>query len=130
MGYNIGLKKTTFGGTINFLDSQQVRYVRGGVTLDATEVAADGNGMKKLPAGTFIGKVENGKYAKYTAGGGITPTLILAEEVIFTTFTPTGGVAHADQVATAIDMARVITSRLPEAPDATVKANMPMITFV
>ncbi len=240
---NINLVSTTFGAVISFLDSQHVRYVRGGVTLDATAVTADGSGIKKLPAGTFIGKQGNGKYAKYTAavaaslitgvegsnnailwtaknggtGGNsikiqlknpgaasqplkvtiesdtvvvslatdagsaitstaaqvistvnsalyvkdiitaansgassgtgvvaavaatalagaadanVTPTAILAEEVIFTIFTTSGGVAHADRIATAIDHGRVISSRLPVAPDSVVKANIPDVSFV
>nr|WP_157049483.1 hypothetical protein [Moorella glycerini] len=222
-----------------------MRYIRGGVTLDAADVTADANGIKKLPAGTFIGKKANGKYAKYVAatkatlttgavadnnaivwtakqagvggnnititlvnngaslplkiqsvnvatkditiqlatdaggvvtstaqqvidlvkgdyaasslvdvanatgstGAGVvaavaatnlaggtdanvTPTAILAEEVIFTSFTLSGGVAHSDQVSTAIDHGRVITARLPQAPDDVVKANIPGVTFV
>lgn len=64
---NIQLKSTTFGGEISFLDSKTVRYIRGAVTLDAASVAAV-NGIKKLAAGTFIGKLGSGKYAKYAAG--------------------------------------------------------------
>ena len=243
MAYNVSLRTTTFGGEVNFLDSQQTRSVRGGVTLDVAQVTADGNGLKKLLAGVFIGKQGNGKWAKYVAatlatlatgvvgnnnaitwtakqayagaagnavkvallnngvskalevtvvnqeirvqlatdgssvitstaaqviaavntalanifvtaantgastGAGlavavaaaalaagadanVTPALILAEDVNFTTFTQTGGVAHADQVATAYDSARVIAARLPAAPDAFVKANMPGVSFV
>lgn len=242
MAYNVSLKTTTFGGEVNFLDSQQTRSVRGGVTLDASAVTADPvTGLKKLLAGTFIGK-SGSKYKKYEAavkaskvtgvvdnenailwtavsggtggnnikvalidpagnnkslevtvvnneirvqvatgdagaitstaadviaavntsllnglvvaansgtsdgtgvvaavaatalaGGAdanVTPTLILAEDVVFTDFTQSGGVAHADQVATAYDNARVLQSRLPEQPDDFVKASMPGITFV
>lgn len=243
MAYNVSLKATIFGGEVNFLDSQQTRSVRGGVTLDASAVTADPvTGLKKLLAGTFIGE-SGGKYKKYeaavkankatgvvgnnnailwtavsggAAGNGIkvalidpagnskplevtvvnneirvqvatgdagaitstaadviaavnasllakglvvaansgtsdgtgvvaavaatalaggadanvTPTLILAEEVDFTGFTQSGGVAYADQVATGYDMARVIAARLPEQPDDFVKASMPGITFV
>lgn len=64
---DLTLKTSTFGGETKFLDSAHVRYVRGGVTLDAAQVAADGNGLKKLAAGTFIGKQGNGKWAKYVA---------------------------------------------------------------
>lgn len=67
MAYNVSLKTTTFGGEVNFLDSQQTRSVRGGVTLDASAVTADpATGLKKLLAGTFIGK-SGGKYKKYEA---------------------------------------------------------------
>jgi hypothetical protein len=245
MAQNFSLKTTTFGGEINFLDSQQTRSVRGGVTLDAAAVTADAEtGLKKLLAGTFIGKDSaTDKYKKYVpgvkaskttgvvgsnnailwtavtggvAGNGINvallnpggnnkplevtvvnneirvslatgaagaisstaadvidavnasllakdlvvaansgasdgtgvvaavaaaalangadanvvPTLLLAEDVIFTTYTQSGGVAHLDQVATAYDQARVIVARLPEAPNDAVKAGMPGISFV
>jgi hypothetical protein len=240
---DITLKETVFGGQINFLDSEKVRYIRGGITLDAAQVTADGNGIKKLAAGTFVGKQGNGKYAKYipaviaslttgvegnnnailwtaikggTGGNGIkiqlkdpagndqllkvlvetdtiivslatggagaitstaaqviaavnasllvkdlvtaanagtstgagvvaavaatslaggantniTPSAILTEDIIFTTFTSSGGVSHADKVVTAIDQGRVIVSRLPVAPDDAVKASLNSITFV
>lgn len=239
---NFQTKETVIGGEINFLDSSHVRYIRGAITLDAASVTADGNGLKKLPGGTFIGKQGNNKWAKYTpatfatlatgvvasnnaitftakkggtsehaikiqlrdpgaanqalkvtlegdtivvslatdgtstitstaaqviaavnaaitvkdlvvatntgasTGAGVvaavaatalagavdanvTPTLLLAHDAVFTQFTASGGAAHYDQVVTAIDGARVITSRLPVAPDAVVKANMPGITF-
>lgn len=240
---DLSLKTTTFGGQISFIDSDKVRYVRGGVTLDAAAVTADPvTGIKKLLAGAFIGKQGNGKWARYVAGGAaflitgvvgnnnairftakavgadgntirvqlrnpgiasqalrvftendtvvvslatdgasaitstaasvitainsalyvkdiliaanegastgagvvvavaatalaggtapnVTPTLLLAEEVTFTSYAASGGLSHADRVATAIDWARVITSRLPAAPDTTVRTNMPSITF-
>ncbi|RJX18511.1 MAG: hypothetical protein C4570_06430 [Ammonifex sp.] len=240
---DLTLKTTTFGGEVSFLDSKEVRYIRGGVTLDHSDVSADAAGLKKLLAGSFIGKKGNGKWAKYTAGvaatvtlnpagdnndvkvtakaagtagnsikvqlkapgaasqplfvrvesdvivvylatdagsaitstaaqviaainatlwvkdqvlaangagsdgtgvvaavaatalaegtdPNVTPTAILAETVYFTSFTSSGGASHADQAATAIDHGRVISARLPVAPDAVVKANMPGITFV
>jgi len=242
---NINLRETTFGGQISFLDSQQVRYIRGGITLDASKVTAnETTGIKKLLAGSFVGKNGvSGKYEQYDGGvkaslitalagdnndlkwewnepgthgndisvkytdpsandqalsitfdgrvidvslatgaaGAITttaaeikaaiakhdllkdkvtvtdaadnngtgvvtalaaasladgeafnviPTLLLADDVTFTTFTSTGGAAHADQVVTAIDQARVIVARLPGAPDIVVKANVPGITWV
>lgn len=67
MSMNLELKKTTFGSSVSFLDSQQTRSVRGGITLDHSDVVADANGIKKLKAGTFIGKKANGKWAKYVA---------------------------------------------------------------
>lgn len=69
MPYNIGLKTKTFGGENSILDSQQVRYIRGGLTVDKTKVS-DGcnktvNGLvrKILEVGTFLAKVTaSGKY--------------------------------------------------------------------
>jgi len=255
---NLELKTLTLGGKISFLDSEKVRYVRGGITLDHLTVLADPlTGIKRLPAGTVVGRLGNGKYAPYLAGaaavpgvvstvtlkasgagnrddivitakqagadgdkikvqlvdpdaasaslkvavetdvirvyvatdgtkaitstigqviaainatlyvkdivvatladgsaegdvviavaatalaGGVNgtpagpanvvPRYLLADDVVFTTFTSSGGATHADQVVTAIDQARVIEARLPVPPDAFTKANMPGITWV
>jgi len=255
---NLELKTTTLGGKISFLDSEKVRYVRGGITLDHLLVLPDPlTGLKRIAAGTVVGRLGNGKYAPYVAGaaavpgaastvtlkasgggarddivitakqtgvagnaikiqlvnpdaasaslkvavetdvirvylatdgakvitstiaeviaainatlyvkdivtaslaegsvgtdaatavaatalaGGVddtpavpplvTPRFLLADDVVFTTFTATGGAVHGDQLVTAIDQARVIEARLPAAIDAFTKANMPGITWV
>lgn len=241
---DLSIKHVEFAKTINFLDSAQVRYLTGGVTLDESTVTADPlTGLKKLSAGTLIGKLGNGKYAQYVpavaaglstamvgkdnditftavapgvtgnalkvqlldpsgndkalavdiigdtvvvslatdAGGAITstaadviaavnahlvvktlikaavaagndgsgvvtalvatalaggtdanviPGAILAVDVNFTSFTASGGLAHADFVAPAIDQGRVLTARLPVAPDDAAKAVLKGITFV
>jgi hypothetical protein len=51
---DLGLKTTTYGGDVNILASAQARFVN--VTLDETNVAAAGSGLKSVPAGTIIGK--------------------------------------------------------------------------
>ena len=255
---NLELKTTTIGGKVSFLDSDKVRYVRGGITLDHLAVLPDPfTGLKRLAAGTVVGRLGNGKYAPYAAGaaavpgvastvtlkasgtgarddivitakqtgadgnaikvqlvdpdaasaslkiaietdvirvylatdggktitstiaqviavinatlyvkdivvatladgsvgtdaaiavaatalaGGVddtpagapnvTPRFLLADDVVFTTFTATGGAVHGDQLVTAIDQARVIEARLPAAIDAFTKASMPGITWV
>ena len=255
---NLELKTTTLGGKISFLDSEKVRYVRGGITLDHLTVAPDPlTGLKRIAAGTVVGRLGNGKYSPYVAGaaavpgvastvtlkasgagnrddivitakqagadgnkikvqlvdpdaasaslkiavetdvirvyvatdgtkaitstiaqviaainaalfvkdivvatladgsaegdvviavaatplaGGandtpagapnVTPRFLLADDVVFTTFTATGGAVHGDQLVTAIDQARVIEARLPAAIDALTKASMPGITWV
>lgn len=64
---NFSLKTTAFPSRGNIFDSQNIRFIRGGVTLDAAQVVADvTTGIKKLLAGTFIG-VTGGKYRKYVA---------------------------------------------------------------
>ena len=254
---NLELKTTTLGGKISFLDSEKVRYVRGGITLDHLPVLPDPlTGLKRVAAGTAVGRLGNGKYAPYVAGaaavpgvastvtlkasgagnrddivitakktgvagnaikvqlvnpdaasaslkvavetdvirvyvatdgtkaitstiaeviaainatlyvkdivtaalaegsagddvviavaatalaGGVNgtpagpanvvPRYLLADDVVFTTFTSSGGATHADQVVTAIDQARVIEARLPVPPDAYVKASLPGITW-
>ena len=255
---NLELKTTTLGGKISFLDSEKVRYVRGGITLDHQPVLPNPQtGLKRVPAGTVVGRLDNGKYAPYIAGApavpgaastvtlkasgtgnrddivitakqtgvagnaikvqlvnpdaasaslkvavetdvirvylatdgakaitskiaeviaainatlyvkdivvatlangsegtdtakavdatalaegvddtpagapNVTPRFLLADDVVFTTFTATGGAVHGDQLVTAIDQARVIEARLPAAIDAFTKANMPGITWV
>ena len=254
---NLELKTTTIGGKVSFLDSDKVRYVRGGITLDHLAVQPDPlTGLKRLLAGTVVGRLGNGKYSVYAAGaaavpgvastvtlkasgtgarddivitakqtgadgdkikiqlvnpdaasaslkvavetdvirvyvatdgtkaitstiaeviaainatlyvkdivtaalaegsagddvviavaatalaGGVNgtpagpanvvPRYLLADDVVFTTFTSSGGATHADQVVTAIDQARVIEARLPVPPDAYVKASLPGITW-
>ena len=257
---NLELKTTTIGGKVSFLDSDKVRYVRGGITLDHSAMLPDPfTGLKRLAAGTVVGRLGNGKYAPYIAGaaavpgvastvtlkasdggnrndivitakqagadgdkikiqlvdpgaknatlkvavetdvirvylatddtdpngkitstiaqviaainaalfvkdivtaalaegsagddvviavaatalaGGVNgtpagpanvvPRYLLADDVVFTTFTSSGGATHADQVVTAIDQARVIEARLPVPPDAYVKASLPGITW-
>jgi len=258
---NLELKTTTIGAKTSFLDSEKVRYVRGGITLDHLLVLSDPlTGLKRVAAGTVVGRLDNGKYAPYLAGaaavsgvastvtlkasgtgnrddivitakqtgvagnaikvqlvdpgaknatlkvavetdvirvylatddtnpnglitskiaeviaainatlyvkdivtallaegsvgtdtavavdatalaGGVddtpagppnvTPRFLLADDVVFTTFTATGGAVHGDQLVTAIDQARVIEARLPAAIDAFTKASMPGITWV
>jgi len=68
-GYNIGLRRKVVAGQVNILDSTQVRYVTGGVTLDATKAAPDTDGKRRLRAGEFLGRIAaTGKYAPVKRG--------------------------------------------------------------
>ena len=58
----LGLTTTTVGGMINIFDSEQRRFVTGGITVDASKVTAV-NGVKLLKAGQVMGK--NGSSHKY-----------------------------------------------------------------
>lgn len=61
---NFQLRTTTFGGEVNIFDSAQIRWVRGGITIDATKVNADSTGNKRLKAGMPLGKITaSGKYS-------------------------------------------------------------------
>lgn len=74
---NLELRTTTIGGRISFLDSEKVRYVRGGVTLGHLSVLPDPlTGIKRLPAGTVVGRLGNGKYAPYLAGVAAVPGVV------------------------------------------------------
>lgn len=66
---NLELKTTTYNGAVSILDSAQVRYIRGGATIDKAKVS-DGylttvNGVQRriVPLGSFMGKITaTGKY--------------------------------------------------------------------
>ena len=71
---NLELKTTTIGAKTSFLDSEKVRYVRGGITLDHLSVLADPlTGLKRIAAGTVVGRLGNGKYSAYAAGAAAVP---------------------------------------------------------
>ncbi len=61
----LGLVSTTIGGEINIFDSEQRRFVTGGVTIDASAVTAVED-EKLLKAGTVLGKQDNGLYVPVT----------------------------------------------------------------
>ena len=70
-GFTTALKRTTttVTGKASFLASEHFVVKRGGITLDASLVTADGNGDKILKAGTFVAKVTaTGKYGIHAAG--------------------------------------------------------------
>lgn len=125
MGYDLGLKTKTIGGQLNIFDSEQIRWIRGAVTIDAATVTADGNGKKTLKLGQPLGKITaTGKYGPYDSAavdGRATAVLMLGEDIDCT---------EGDVVTTAFDQARVIESRLPVAVDGTVKGQLKGITFV
>ena len=58
----LGLTTTVVGGKLNIFDSEQRRFVTGGITVDASKVTAV-NGVKLLKAGQVMGK--NGSSHKY-----------------------------------------------------------------
>ena len=58
----LGLKSKTIGGEVNIWDSEQRRFLTGGITIDSDEVEAVA-GVKLLKAGQVMGK--NGSTNKY-----------------------------------------------------------------
>jgi Bacteriophage lambda head decoration protein D len=67
-GFTPGLRTVSDGVTAeaSFLASEHGMVKRSGITLDATQVTADGDGNKIVKAGTVLGKVTaNGKYGPY-----------------------------------------------------------------
>lgn len=127
-GINLRLKTTQFGGENNIFDSQQIRWVRGGVTIDAATVGTtviDNVTRKILPIGTPLGKITaSGKYGPYDVAavdGRATAVLMLGETVELT---------DGDVGTTAFDMARVITARLPVAITQAIKDGLKFISFV
>lgn len=61
----LNLVSSTIGGMLNIFDSEQRRFVTGGVTLDSSELTAV-NGVKEVKAGTVLGKQDNGLYIPVT----------------------------------------------------------------
>jgi hypothetical protein len=92
MPINAGFQTKTFGGQVNILDSQHVRYVRGGVTIDKAKVSdgfnqtIDGRIRKILPAGVPLARNStSGKYVPVrsttvaSGGGAGVTTCVLTE---------------------------------------------------
>lgn len=130
MGYNLSLKTKTFGNEVNIFDSQDIRWIRGAVTIDASTVAVSGtdeNGLQRkvLKAGYPLGKITaTGKFGPYKADatdGRQTAVCMIASEIDCT---------FGDQVTTAFDHARVIAARCPIEITAEIKADLKNIDFV
>lgn len=57
----------TINGEMSIWDSEQRRFIRGGVTLDAARISADEDGKKIVRAGEILGKAAStGKYEPIT----------------------------------------------------------------
>lgn len=126
---NLEQIKTTTGDVfINFLDSEHIRYKTGGVTIDRLTVEWK-NDRKILRAGTIICEITaTGKYGPFkedATDGRQAPTIgkcfILADSV---------DVTVSDAQEGAIDMARVLTARLPIKPTEEIKKALPMVSWV
>lgn len=114
-----------------WLDSEHYRFVTGGVTIDASAIAADGNGDKIVASGRVIVKQSNGKWkiapdvATSSAGPPAVEGIdgryvaILWEDV---------NVRNGDEMTGAIDHGRVISARLPVAITADQAAALKGIT--
>jgi hypothetical protein len=72
MGFQPGLTRVSLGisADYNFLASEHLLAVRGGVTIDqATVGGVDSNGNRILQAGTLLGEITaTGKYGPYDDG--------------------------------------------------------------
>lgn len=127
-GTRMTLKTQQFGGEVNIFDSQQIRYVRGGITIDHKTVApvdVDGIQRRILLIGTPMGKItDTGKYGPYdkdATDGRQKACLILCETLDVTT---------GDCATTACDMARIIEARCPVPITAAIKNDLKHIAFV
>lgn len=88
-GFQPGLRRSPHGLNFDepaFLASEHYHVKRGGVTLDSSQVDADENGDKIIPAGTFItpGTADPDKYVPYD---GLTDE----RQTVTVTGSPTGG---------------------------------------
>lgn len=191
MGMNPQLRTTTYGGQINFFDSQERRFIRGGATIDSTKVSdkykmVEANLTRLIvPAGMIYAPLANGKYApvkstalavaadsgatsitvvdasnlqvgdsiivgtanavaisavNYSTNVVTVPALSAAAAIGAQVQAADGGTAEflstevaevtlGDVAITGVDMARVLTQRLPYKPTTFIKAQIPMITF-
>lgn len=119
------LYATTTSGTATpeWLDSEQYRFVTGGVTLDAATVTADAAGDKIVASGQRIVKQANGKWAVAPADAVTIAGRYMAllwEEV---------NLRGGDVATGAIDHGRVITARLPGTVSADQQTALKAITF-
>lgn len=131
MAYNVGLRSKKYGEQVNIFDSEKIRWVTGGVTLDHTLVQANEEGRKELKIGTPLGKVtatgKHGPYDKDATDGREAAVLMLGESVDFSLG---NGYGFGDQVGTAFDWARVLTARLPVEVTPELKQQLNNISFV
>ena len=66
MSYNLELREQAVAGELNIFDSEKIRWITGGVTIDHETVTADEKGNKILAPGTPLGKItETGKYGPW-----------------------------------------------------------------
>lgn len=69
MAYSAQLRGRKVHGEINIFDSDKIRWVTGGVTIDEKTVPADEQGRKILKVGQPLGKITaTGKYGPYQPG--------------------------------------------------------------
>lgn len=123
MATKLYAETTTGSATPEWLDSEQYRFVTGGVTLDAATVAADGAGDKIVASGTPIVKQANGKWAVAPADAATIAGRYMA--LLWERVNLRGG----DVATGAIDHGRVVIARLPAAPSADQQTALKAITF-
>lgn len=127
-GYNLQPQSFGWGSEVNILDSQDVRYIRGAVTIDASTVTAvtiDNVSRKILSAGQPLGKITaTGKYGPYDAAA--TDGRQVAKYILPNVIDCTDG----DMVTTAYDRARLIEARLPVTFTDTMKTQLKNFDFV
>lgn len=111
---DLNLKTNAIGASPQWLDTTEgLRFLTGGVTLNATAVTADGNGDKIVKSGTPLAK-SGTKWAP-SFGATNTPTAILWETV---------NLRDGDKHASAIDHGRVKAAALPVTVHADAQASL------
>jgi len=128
MNLSNNVTTSTATGVVNFLDSEHVRYITGGLTIDRTTVTEDSSGYRYLKGGTIVCEITaTKKYGPFDAGAtdgrqtaAIGKCFIIPKEVDCT---------FQDAQSGGIDMARVLTARLPIQPTTEIKAALPLVTW-
>lgn len=63
MSFDLKIKKTTIGGAVNYLDSEKIRYINRGITIDVDKVRENEEGRKIVEAGSRMAQItETGLY--------------------------------------------------------------------
>lgn len=122
-GFSPSLKRSdvAIGGQASFLASEQMQVKRGGITLDASLVTADGDGNKVIEAGTFVAEVTaTGKYGPYDSGaldGREAPSDDTSGYLLESV-----NLKDGDVITGLLIRGSVLRARVTPAPDATIEA--------
>lgn len=118
---NIVLDAAVLGGAARFQVGDAITVGAENHTIQAINYATNTITL----AANLAGAQNAGTAVKATDGSAVA-ALMLAEDVDFEL--DKSGI-FGDQVATAFDWARVLSARLPRTPDATIKTELPGISF-
>lgn len=119
MAYTPKFSNTEFSGGKNILASQNVQYIHGGATLDATKFP-----VGLVEVGTLIARnTTSGKYEPFTAAAGFDNFYVLNEDYM------NDGVNDVIVGAIIIE-GSVYQAKLPVAPSAAFKTANPNIHYV
>lgn len=59
MSFDLGIKNTKIGGEVNYLDSEKIRFISRGITIDASKVRENEEGQRIVKAGSRMAKISD-----------------------------------------------------------------------